>query len=219
MGDAFGVQPVVVCALVNGKYVACFGQKARRGDKVFEHLSFGKPHIGKEIGAPQLVPSISMQVALLFIPIKGWLMVLLFGKGEQLLVLRKPTLQHGKLHDVALRMLRKGIGGGPKRVGRDSIVGIYKGQEVALGMGDTRVAGLAQSAIGLVQHRYSAVFFGPRIALLRAPIGRTIINKQHFHIVKRLFEHALYTAVECVQHVIYRYDNTYLHDVLFTKLH
>ena len=71
------------------------------------------------------------------------------------------------------------------------------------------VASLAQSAVGLVHHGYSTVGFGPRVALLRAAIGRTIVNKQYFKVVKRLFQHALYASVECVLHVIYRYDNTY----------
>ena len=77
-----------------------------------------------------------------------------------------------------------------------AVVAVDEGDDGAGGDVETGIAGVAESAVLLVDDPHAGVTGRPLVAQVGARIGRTIVDEDDLHVVDRLAEDALHTAVE-----------------------
>ena len=108
-----------------------------------------------------------------------------------------------------------GVGGscdGGKRVGRNEVVGIDKGDKFTASMVDARIARGAQTAVLLAMDYRHATVGAIAVAHRFAAVGRTIVDEYDFKIGVRLAQQRVDARFYPLNDLIDRHNDAYLHN-------
>ena len=132
---------------------------------------------------------------------------------SRFMVIHRDTgeIEHRKFHDIieylnpgAPRCCRHDLGIG---VGCQEVVSVNEREAVACRCVDAGVAGVAQSAVWLVDDAYAAVFQSPFVAQLWAVVGRAVVDEDHLQVVIALLQNALHAAFQRALRAVDGNDN------------
>ena len=120
---------------------------------------------------------------------------------------RTAHAQHPKLGNVASLILLHCLHGSLNGAWGKLVVAVDKHQEVAVRGLYAGVAGIAQSAVALVQDPNPAVARCPLVTERAAAVGRPVVDEQHLYVAALTTENAPHAAVERLLNAINRYDD------------
>ena len=115
--------------------------------------------------------------------------------------------QHPKLGNVASLILLHCLHGSLNGAWGKLVVAVDKHQEVAARSLYAGVAGIAQSAVALVQDPHPAVALCPLVTERAAAVGRPVVDEQHIYVAALTTEDASHAAVERLLNAINWYDD------------
>ena len=192
-----------------GGYLLGLLQQQGQGVHILEEDTYGVSDIAEQGSAIELVAGVAVLIGLSLIPVVGHIAVgLLVGEVDGVLAGR--AIGHA---DGIFQQIDTLIGSEPLHqwsicVRGKVVVGIDKGDIVALSRLDAGIAGVAEAAVRLVDHADAAVLFCPLVAALRAAVWRAVIDEDNVEVGTSLADHAFDASVKRSLHTIDGYDDT-----------
>ena len=210
--DALTVAAIVVEALTGCLDGPGLLEQKGKGKGVLEHLAHRKADMVEERLAEDLVAGVSMLVSLSVEPVCLHVVIDGFGlKAHDVLTGGSVMNVDGVFEDVDVGIFGYTFHERPVGAFANKIVGIDKRDIVARGDGDACVAGIAESAILLVDNPDARVFGGPLITENGTAVGRSVIDEDNLQMGVILAQHTLHTTVEGVLGTIDGNDNSQFH--------